>query len=34
MGPITDIQRKIYEYLCERAQDGVPPSVREIGAAV
>ena len=25
---------KIYEYLIERSQDGVPPSVREIGAAV
>ena len=25
---------KIYEYLIERSQDGIPPSVREIGAAV
>ena len=34
MKPITDIQMKIYEYLKERSQMGVPPSVREIGAAV
>ena len=34
MRPITDIQMKIYEYLKERAQAGIPPSVREIGAAV
>lgn len=34
MKPITDIQMKIYEYLKERAQVGIPPSVREIGAAV
>lgn len=31
---INATQRKIYEYLCERLQDGVPPSVREIAAAV
>lgn len=34
MRPITDTQQKIYEFLCERSQCGVPPSVREIGAAV
>lgn len=34
MEPITETQRKIYEYLLEKLQDGVPPSVREIGAAV
>lgn len=34
MGKINDTQRKIYEYLMERSQDGIPPSVREIGAAV
>lgn len=34
MGEINATQRKIYEYLCERLQDGVPPSVREIAAAV
>lgn len=31
---INDTQRKIYEFLVERSTDGVPPSVREIGAAV
>ena len=31
---INKTQRKIYEFLVERSQDGVPPSVREIGAAV
>ncbi len=34
MRPINDTQQKIYEFLCERSQCGVPPSVREIGAAV
>lgn len=34
MRPISDTQQKIYEFLCERSQCGVPPSVREIGAAV
>ena len=31
---INETQRKIYEFLVERSSDGVPPSVREIGAAV
>ncbi len=31
---INDTQRKIYEYLLVKLQDGVPPSVREIGEAV
>ncbi|MDD6276332.1 MAG: transcriptional repressor LexA [Clostridia bacterium] len=31
---INDTQRRIYEFLVERSTDGVPPSVREIGAAV
>ena len=31
---ISKTQMKIYEYLIERSQDGIPPSVREIGAAV
>lgn len=32
---INDTQRRIYEFLLERSQiNGVPPSVREIGAAV
>jgi len=35
MNPISDTQRKIYEFLLERSQtNGVPPSVREIGKAV
>ena len=34
MRPINDPQQKIYEFLCERSQCGVPPSVREIGSAV
>ncbi len=34
MNEITGTQRKIYEFLVERMQDGVPPSVREIGAVV
>lgn len=31
---INDTQRKIYDYLLIKLQDGVPPSVREIGEAV
>ena len=31
---INDTQRRIYEFLVQRSSDGVPPSVREIGAAV
>ena len=31
---LNDTQRRIYEFLLERLQDGVPPSVREIGAYV
>lgn len=34
MGPINDTQQRIYEYLIEKSQDGVPPSIREIGKAV
>ena len=34
MEDINKTQRKIYEFLAERCQSGVPPSVREIGAAV
>ena len=34
MEPINETQKRIYEFLVERSQDGVPPSVREIGAAV
>ena len=34
MEKINETQRKIYEYLLEKLQDGVPPSVREIGLAV
>ena len=34
MKPISEKQQRIYEYLIERSRDGVPPSVREIGAAV
>jgi len=34
MEPINATQKRIYEYLMERSRDGVPPSVREIGAAV
>ena len=34
MKPITETQMRIYDYLKERAQSGIPPSVREIGAAV
>ena len=31
---INEMQRKIYDFLVERSSDGVPPSVREICAAV
>ncbi len=34
MKDLNATQKKIYEYLSERSQNGVPPSVREIGAAV
>lgn len=31
---INEMQRKIYDFLVERSSDGIPPSVREICAAV
>lgn len=31
---INSTQQRVYEYLVEKLKDGVPPSVREIGAAV
>ncbi|MBQ7654190.1 MAG: transcriptional repressor LexA [Clostridia bacterium] len=34
MDKLNNTQRKIYEFLVERLSDGVPPSVREIGAQV
>ncbi len=34
MEQINETQRRIYDYLIEKLQDGVPPSVREIGSAV
>lgn len=34
MREINATQKKIYEFLIERSQNGVPPSVREIGTAV
>ena len=34
MKTINETQKKIYEYLMERSQCGVPPTVRENGAAV
>jgi len=35
MKEMTETQKKIYDFLLERSQtNGVPPSVREIGAAV
>lgn len=34
MKPISDSQRKIYEFLVEKAKEGITPSVREICAAV
>lgn len=33
MKPLTDKQQRVLTFLKERAQDGVPPSVREICAA-
>lgn len=33
MTDMTDVQKKIYEFLAERMQSGIPPTVREIGAA-
>ena len=34
MDKLNNTQRKIYDFLVERLRDGVPPSVREIGAHV
>lgn len=34
MKELNNTQKKIYEFLAERSQNGVPPSVREICAAV
>ncbi|HZJ77541.1 MAG TPA: transcriptional repressor LexA [Clostridia bacterium] len=34
MKDISETQKRIYEYLIEKSQGGIPPSVREIGAAV
>lgn len=34
MEPLTDNQRKVFEFLRDRSGDGIPPTVREIGAAV
>ena len=34
MAELNNTQKKIYEFLAERSQGGVPPSVREIGKAV
>ena len=31
---LNETQQKIYNFLLERLQDGVPPSIREIGAHV
>ena len=31
---LNSTQRRVYEFLLERTQDGVPPSVREIGERV
>ena len=31
---LNETQRRVYEFLLERTQDGVPPSVREIGERV
>ena len=31
---LNNTQRRVYEFLVERVQDGVPPSVREIGERV
>jgi repressor LexA len=32
--PLNNTQQRVYEFLVERTQDGVPPSVREIGERV
>ena len=34
MKELNETQKRIFEYLSSRAQDGIPPTVREIGAAV
>lgn len=34
MKELNDTQRRIYDYLTERLPEGVPPTIREIGAAV
>ncbi len=34
MKELNDTQKRIYEFLAESVQDGIPPTVREIGAAV
>ena len=34
MKPISESQRKIYEFLVERSKEGITPSVRELCAAV
>lgn len=34
MKKLTETQQKVFDFLQERAQAGIPPSVREIGAAV
>ena len=34
MEKLNETQKKVYDFLVKRLQDGIPPSVREIGAAV
>ena len=34
MKELNETQKRIFEYLSSRTQDGIPPTVREIGAAV
>ena len=34
MAALNETQKRIYEYLAEQAQSGVPPTVREIAGAV
>lgn len=34
MGDITEKQKKVYEYLIEKASTGLPPTVREIAAKI
>ncbi len=34
MEKLNETQRKVYDFLVKRLQDGIPPSVREIGSAV